>query len=89
MDVRYIDKPEITGFTNNFNMHSLSEVIVYFPEGDADSEFISKLEVKLEDGTWMSMLEAFGRRILVPNNYNERFRQARNDIEVKRGWFDD
>lgn len=76
------------GCSNKFNMHAMSEIIVYFDEGDCDSAFISKYDVFLEvKKTWKPMDEAFRDKDIITDNYNSEFREPYNDAERERGWY--
>lgn len=85
MKVRYHDRPDTWGLSGNFNTHSASEVLVYFPDGDATSESSAQLDVQLPGGAWKPMNQAFEDRDIVPNNLNTWF--AVPDAEQKaRGY---
>ena len=58
MKARLIKNPEITGSTEPFNINSLSEVIMYFDDGSADSMFSSDIEV-LVNSEWIPLDIAF------------------------------
>ncbi len=85
MKVRYIVDPEITGFTNRFNDHGLGEVIVGFDAGDMDSVYIKDLEVQLPDGRWILLSQAFRDKIVLGDNYDQRFDFSDEDDRA-RGW---
>lgn len=77
MKVRYKDKRHITGTASAFNLHSVSEVIVHFDEGDATSEFQSALQVYLDGrNEWMDMNAAFKAGHLITDDYNTHFFQS-------------
>lgn len=77
MRIRYKDKPHITGHASRFNLHSVSEVIVQFDDGDATSEYIRELEVFLEGSLqrWMPLRDAFKSGNVVTDEYNTQFFQ--------------
>jgi hypothetical protein len=76
------------GFTTTFNIASLSEVIVLFDCGGADSMPISELEVYLEaKKQWKNMFLAFKDKDIIPNNLNTSFGEPRNDEDRRRGYF--
>jgi hypothetical protein len=85
MKIRYTNKPEITGFSSRFNEHGLGEVIVGFDGGDMTSEFISELDVQLTSGRWLPMGQAFRDRLILGDNYDQRFAEA-DDGDRDRGW---
>ncbi len=85
MKVRLIKNKEITGTSNKFNTCSFNEVIVCFPDGGLESEFIFNLEVKIEN-RWISLSEAFKQKLLVIDNYNTGFFEPVNDEEKDKGY---
>jgi hypothetical protein len=84
MKVRYKDKPYITGWASHFNTHSAAEVLVTFPDGDATSESIHKLQCYCAVG-WKNMAQAFKDRDILPDNYNTFF--GIPDAEEKKQGF--
>lgn len=88
MKLRKKDKPEITGYSDDFNEHSLNEIIVYFEDGDASSEYIRDYEVFLEKTSeWKDMNTAFDNRDLIPNNYNTAFSEPKTEEDRERGYY--
>ena len=75
------------GSSSQFNVAGIDEVIVNFPEGDADSFSIGDLEVEIE-GHWVSMREAFQEHALVTDNFNCFFFEPRTDFGREHGWED-
>lgn len=75
------------GYSNKFNIHAISEIIVTFKEGDCSSEFISDYEVQLKTGEFKDMSTAFKDKDLISDNYNTEFREPINTEEFKRGWY--
>jgi len=76
------------GNSTNFNVHGLSEIIVYFDDDSCDSEFIHDYDVYIEStGEWMDMCEAFRMSLVIPDNYNTWFKEPDNETEKERGWF--
>jgi hypothetical protein len=73
MNVRYLNQPDLTGRSLEFNKHAASEVIVLFDDGDATSEFICELAIQLPDGEWKPMKQAFADKDIVPDNLNNWF----------------
>lgn len=88
MRVRLANTHEALGHSSEFNTSSLSEVIVYYDDGGADSEYMQALEVWLSNQTWVNMRDAFAEKQLICDNYNRYFREPKNDDEMLRGWFD-
>lgn len=88
MRVRLSETPEALGHSRDFNTHSLSEVIVYYDDGDTDSEDMKNLEVWLSCQQWWPMSMAFKQRRLIPDNYYTNFREPKNEMEMDRGWYD-
>lgn len=87
MRVRYIDKPEITGSASQFNMHGLSEVIVWYADGSASSEEIRELEVYLDrQQRWVSMKEAFKNNDLISDDRVTRFFEPQTAEDRERGY---
>lgn len=73
MKVRYKDS-KTTATAHQFNTHGSLEVIVHFDEGDATSEYISRLEVYFPHrDQWMDMQEAFRKGDLIKDEYNTQF----------------
>lgn len=88
MKIREINNPESIGESDSFNIHGLSEIIVYYADGSATSDFIKEYEVYLESSKqWINMLEAFASKQLISDNYNEYFREPLNDEEKTRGYY--
>lgn len=76
------------GYSNTFNVHALSEIIVCFLDSDCSSEFISDYEVYLESKQeYMDMLQAFKEKLIITDNYNTNFREPKDDQERERGWY--
>lgn len=75
------------GEATDFNVHGLSEIVVYFLAGDCSSDFIRDYDVQLTSGEWKDMRQAFRDRDLIPNDLNTSFRESRSDIERVQGWY--
>lgn len=84
MRIRYKNNHSTTGFANEFNTYGMGEVIVYFDEGDATSEYIRELEVEV-NGEWIDMKQAFRDKILMSDNYDVRF-GIPTDKDRERGY---
>ena len=70
--------------SNEFNIHSLNEIIVY-GEDWMDSDFMDSYDILI--GTeWIDIKDAFKNRLIVPNNENTRFGVPLNDINKSRGY---
>lgn len=74
-----------TGHSSRFNTASVSEVVVGFDDGDQDSVYMRDLDV-LIGNDWVDMGEAFRRKLIVPDNHNERFGEPRDEEARERGW---
>lgn len=87
MKVRYADKPESVAWSSQLNMGGLGEVIVWFDDGSADSEYSSALEVYLEtQDRWISLNEAFRRHDLITDDRGSRFFEPPTDEDRERGY---
>jgi len=76
------------GSSNDFNIHGMSEIVVYFEDGDCDSDFIKNYDVYIKDiDEWVDMHEALKQYLIVTDNYNTTFREPRNQGEKQRGWY--
>lgn len=82
MTTRYKHNPEEVRYTNSLNIHGLSEVNM----GD-DLAFIKDLEVQLSSGEWKCMSQAFRDRDIITDNYNQWFREPKNQEEKERGFY--
>ena len=61
-------------------------VTVY--RGDIIEEIkISELEIKLSNGTWKSLIEAFNNRDVIENNLSTEFREPLNKEEILRAFY--
>ncbi len=85
MKVRLIKNKEITGTSNKFNTTDYNEVLMYFDNEGASSEFISDIEVKIKD-EWIPLSEAFKQKLLITNNYNTEFFEPINNEEKDKGY---
>ena len=76
--------------SSSFNTHSLNEIVVYFDEGDADSDYITNYEVLLTTGPragqWVLLSDAFKQRDVIPNNHNTCFAEPRSDADRELGY---
>lgn len=89
MKIRKKSNHLITGVATGFNVRGLGEIIIsYDNEGGMDSDYICDYDVFLPSiNGWKAMDEAFKDRDLIPDNYNTRFREPKNDEERQRGWY--
>lgn len=64
-------------FSHQFNIHTVApqEIIVLFPDGSADSDYLTNYDALLEKhgGIWMDLRTAFRCKLVVPNDYNDSF----------------
>jgi hypothetical protein len=72
MKARLINKPEITGSTGRFNIASLSEVVMYFDDGSADSMFPSDIEILINQ-EWVPLDIAFKDELVEISDDNTIF----------------
>jgi len=72
MKARLITNPEITGSTGRFNVASLSEVIMYFDDGSADSMFPSDIEILINQ-EWIPLDIAFKDELVEISDDNTIF----------------
>jgi hypothetical protein len=76
--------------SSSFNTHALSEIVVLFDEGDADSDYISNYDVLLTTGPragqWVSLSDAFKQHDVIPNNHNTCFAEPQSDEDRERGY---
>lgn len=72
MKARLITNPEITGDIGRFNVASLSEVIMYFDDGSADSMFPSDIEVFVNQ-EWIPLDIAFKDELVEISDDNTIF----------------
>lgn len=76
------------GYSDTFNTHALSEIIVAFSDGDCSSEYIKDYDVYLENRQiWLDMQEAFREKLIIPDNYNTSFREPVDEAEREKGWY--
>ena len=74
MKIRLKSKPNSVGYSDRFNIHALSEIIVGFPEDGSDSDFIKNYEIFLnQKKDWKDMSQAFKDHDLIVDNYNTYF----------------
>jgi hypothetical protein len=85
MNVRYTDRPKVTGSSNQFNQGGHGEVIVGFDTGDMDSVPISELEIMVPGGEWVDLRQAFRDKIVMGDNYDHYFAFAGEEDQA-RGW---
>jgi hypothetical protein len=72
MKARLITNPEITGDTSRFNVASLSEVVMCFDDGSADSMFPSDIEVFVNQ-EWIPLDIAFKDELVEISDDNTIF----------------
>lgn len=85
MKARLKDRPEITGYTDTFNTHALSEVVMYFDDGDADSVFMKDVQIQVGE-EWKDLKQAFADKDIITDNLNTRFGPPRDDAARERGF---
>lgn len=85
MNVRQKSNKDIIWFSDRFNVHSLSEVIIQNEFHGADSEFIKNLDVFIEN-KWYDFSIALQNHKLITDNYNTKFFLPTNPEDKKRGF---
>lgn len=76
-------KSGILGSSSNFNTHALCEIIVYFEDGEATTDYPSDYLFFLEStGEWVE----FRDERIISDNYNTRFWESTNPEEIERGY---
>lgn len=92
MKVRLKDKPEVTGWSGQFNVHAVSpqEIIVGFDDGDMSSDYSRDYEVLLDEDKptvrWRSFRDAFAAHDLIIDNHNTVFFEPTNVEDRTRGF---
>ncbi len=78
-------KTKDIGSSGKFNIHSLSEIYVYFDDW-MDTDYMSNYDVYIEKlKEWKDLNQAFKDKDLITNNYNTYFFEPENDEERKQG----
>ena len=77
----------IVWFSNRFNIHGMSEIIVGHPEYGGDSVYIKDFDVFLENSQeWKDMSQAFRDHDLIVDNYNTLFFEPKTEEDRIRGY---
>ena len=77
----------IIWFSNRFNIHGLSEIIIGHPDYGSDSAFIKDFDVFLESKQeWKDMSQAFKDHDLIVDNYNTSFFEPKTEEDRMRGF---
>lgn len=79
-------KTGTVGSASRFNMSSLSEILVNYDSGEADSDYQSNWDVQLPDGSWKDLRQAFKDHDVVTDNYNSRFHFPATLEDRERGF---
>lgn len=74
------------GYSDQFNVHAVSEIIVGFVDGDCTTDYITNYDVELHHSEWKDLGQAFRDRDVIPNNYNTHFGLPVNDEARQRGY---
>lgn len=75
------------GYSNQFNIHGLGEIIVGFQDGDMDSDYIKNYDVFLEKrGIWYDLAGAFLTHDIIIDNYNTIFFEPKTEEDKIRGY---
>lgn len=87
MKVRFKDNPIQSWYSERFNIHALSEIIVFNKDLGADSAFIKDFDVCLEQKKeWKDMGQAFRDKDLIIDNYNTFFFEPKTEANRIRGY---
>ena len=74
------------GHSNSFNVHSVGEIIVYFDEGDASSEYVGDYDVwLLRRCEWKDVRQAFKDHDVAIDDYDAKFYEPNCEEEKVRG----
>jgi len=77
----------IIWYSNKFNVHGLSEIIIQHSEYGADSAYIKDFDIFLEQKQeWKDMAQAFKNKDLITDNHNIYFFEPKNEEDRKRGF---
>lgn len=74
------------GESSELNQQAINEIIVVYSDGDKDNEFFKDCEVRLPDGTWKGLQEAFNDHDIITDNYNTYFFAPQNIKDRNRGY---
>jgi hypothetical protein len=75
--------------SSRFNTNAIAEIIVMFPEPDADmdSGYIRNYDVYLEaKKEWKDLVQSFIDRDIIVDNYNTIFFEPKNTVDRGRGY---
>jgi hypothetical protein len=73
--------------SSSFNTSSISEIVVYYEEGDCDSSFIKEWDVWLKDKQeWKDLRKAFEDHDVITDNYNTIFFAPPTPEDRERGY---
>lgn len=86
MNVRNILNRE-SGNTNMIYENDTSLVIVDFKSNQQIVE-TNLLEVYIPGGGWINLKEAFDKKMVIPDQYANYFRETRSVIEKDRGFYE-
>ncbi len=70
------------------NENGLGEIIVYYDDGSASSDYIKEYEVELPNGSWKSLSRAMKDHDVITDNYNKYLAFPQNSVDRERGWYD-
>jgi len=77
----------IVWFSNRFNIHGMSEIIINHKEYGGDSVYIKDFDVFLESNQeWKDMSQAFKDHDLIVDNYNTLFFEPSTKEDRIRGY---
>lgn len=71
---------------SQFNIHALNEIIVYFDDGDANSDYPREYDVLLSSGEWKDLQQAMKDHDVIHDNYNTWFFEPQTPEDRERGY---
>src|SRR5690606_11492436 len=81
---------QVNCYSSDLNTNALGEIVVYYDDGGADSDYISNYDVLLKTGPragqWIPLTEAFKHHDVIVDNYNTRFGEPLADADRERGY---
>lgn len=63
------------------------QYVTVYQDYTLDEVSVDELEIKLSNGTWKKLTEAFKDKDIIPDNFNLEFREPLNEDERFRGFY--
>lgn len=83
-------KTGASAYASEFNPYGMSEIIVYFHEGDCDTDYIRNYECLLETGPragqWVCLAQAMRDHDVITDNYVAGFFEPETEEDRARGY---